>query len=94
MSVRTITEQVERKRVVKLSWKEIERERREYPHEKFTVYALMQSDGKMLGYVIESGKYWSCYNGDQRHAVTSNLNVSKTLEEAQERLMASFADEE
>lgn len=94
MAVRTVTEQVEKTRVLKLLWKEIERERRQYPHKKFMVYALMQSDGEMLGYVIKNGKYWCCYNGNQRFAVTSNLTVSDTLVEAQEKLMASFADEE
>lgn len=94
MVFRTITENVVRTRLVKLFWKEIQRKHREYPHKPFTVYALMQSNGEMLSYVIKDGNYWCCYNGDQRFALTSNLTVSGTLAEAQEKLIASFADKE
>ena len=98
MAIRTITQKVKQTVILKLSWKQIDRKRRAYPHESFTVYALMQSDGKMLGYIINEphgGKdYWCCYEGDQRWARTSNLTISPTLEEAQGRLMTLFADED
>lgn len=94
MATRTIIERVEQTQVLKLSWKEIERERREYPCELFTVHALMQSDGEMLGYVIKDGNYYCCYVGDQNFAMTANITVSDTLVRAQKKLMDSFADKD
>ena len=97
MATRRVTENVERTRVLKLSWKQIERKRCTYPHEPFTVYALMQSDDKMLGYVINQPirdkDYWCCYTGDQQFATTANLAISDTLKKAQEKLINLFADD-
>lgn len=100
MATRTVTKMVEQKRLVKLSWEEIERKHREYPHEPFTVYALMQSDGEMLGYVIkETDNYskkvwWVVYDGDQRFAVSANVSISDTLKEAKAKLLELFADKD
>ncbi|MBA7483094.1 hypothetical protein ES707_18605 [subsurface metagenome] len=94
MAIRTVTKMVKQTTVMKLSWKEIKREHSQYPYEPFTVHALMQSDGEMLGYVIKSGVYWVVYEGDKRFARTANVTISDTLEEAKQKLMFLFADTE
>lgn len=96
MAVRTITETVQQTRTVKLWWRELERKRRDYPHEFFTVYALIQSGDEMLGYInnepLNGKDYWCVYEGDANYARPSNGRIPETLEAAKEKLLELFAD--